>query len=551
MLLVSILVRIWTRPGTKTPAYHLLSGALALTLLGDAVHDYTTIVDPNAGARIVDDVLWLAGYVLAASAALWRVQEPVEPIPAHEQLIDPRRRLVVLTAALMLPAATVLVDQLTTENLVWPVVAGGSLVMSLLVVTRMGGMLNGIQDQALQLSSLARADALTGIPNQRTWEFELSRAAKVARELSAPLSVALIDLDHLKQYNESHGYDVGDELIRDAANAWRDLIQPGQTLARYDGGRFALLCPNLWANDVRPLADAMRAATPGGQTVSVGIATWDPQSEPSSVVAAAVQALLEAKRGGRDPVQLAPRPTSTTLIPRPTMFWQPIVDLPTARPVGVEALSRFPGDDPLAVFEAAASVGSGPTLEAVAITYALTNRPEGLWVAVNVSLEGLRSVQVQRALAGSLSDVVLEITEHSDTEMSDVAQLLEGYRTRGALIAVDDWGRGFSNMDRLVLLRPDIVKLDISRMTTPGSEHQSATISLITEWAELVGARICAERVETEEQWRQLCGLGVHLGQGHFFGRPMPPEELLALPRDTVAPRRKPMAPSKFPKLRA
>jgi EAL domain-containing protein (putative c-di-GMP-specific phosphodiesterase class I) len=158
---------------------------------------------------------------------------------------------------------------------------------------------------------------------------------------------------------------------------------------------------------------------------------------------------------------------------------------------------------------------------------------------VNVSLSALGSVQVQRALAGKLTDVVLEITEradadHSDIEMSDLARQLQGYRARGAVIAVDDWGPGLSNIDRLVLLQPDIVKVDISRMTTLSSDHQSATISLIVEWAELVGARICAEGVETEEQWQQLRGLGVHLAQGYFFGRPMLPEELLTLPRDSV-----------------
>jgi EAL domain-containing protein (putative c-di-GMP-specific phosphodiesterase class I) len=282
---------------------------------------------------------------------------------------------------------------------------------------------------------------------------------------------------------------------------------------------------------------AMRAATPGGQTTSVGVATWNPQTEPGSVVAAAEQALEEAKRGGRDQVQLAPKPTSTTLIPRPTMFWQPIVDLRTTLPVGVEALSRFPGDDPLTVFEAAQAVGSGPTLEAVAITYALTNRPQGLWVSVNVSLEALGSVQVQRALAGNLTGVVLEITEHSDAATPDLARLLQGYRSRGASIAVDDWGPGFSNVDRLVVLQPDIVKLDVSRLTALDSDYQGATVGLITEWAEMVGAKVCAEKVETEEQWRQLCGFGVHLGQGHFFGRPMPPEELLTMPRDAVAAR--------------
>ena len=538
VLLLGILARLWTAPAGKTAAFRMLTGALALTLLGDVLHDYRTIVDSSVGSPVIEQLVWLGGYVLVAGAAwLPSGQEPAEPVPGEPEPTAARRRLLVLTAGLALPATALLVDSLTSGRLEWPVVAWGSLVISLLVAVRLGGLLELGKRQTIRLAELARADAVTGIPNRRTLDFELARAAKVSRARNAPLTVALLDLDHLQDYNEAHGHPSGDRLLREAAAAWSGLLQAGQLLARYGGDEFALLCPGLWGADVRPLVDAMRAATPSGQTVSVGVATWDPATEPSTVLATAARFLAEAKRSGRDQVQLAPRPTSATLLPRPTMFWQPIVDLQTTRPIGVEALSRFPGDDPLTVFEAATSVGSGPTLEAVAITYALTNRPEGLWVSVNVSLEALGSVQVQRALAGNLTNVVLEIVEHSDTDVPDLARLVADYRARGASIAVDDWGPGFSNIDRLVTLRPEIVKLDLRQVRSLDSDYARASIRLITGWAEAVGAMVCAEGVETEEQWRQMCSFGVHLGQGHFFGRPMPPEELLALPRDTVPPR--------------
>jgi diguanylate cyclase (GGDEF)-like protein len=460
-------------------------------------------------------------------------------------LVDPRRRLLVLTAGLTLPVAALLADGLTSERLGWRVVAGASLLIGLLLVVRLGGLLRSGQDQAVQLAALARADSLTGIPNRRTWDFELARAAKATRERNAPLTVALLDLDHLKKYNETHGHVTGDRLLKEAAGAWSGLLQPGQVLARYGGDEFALLCPGQWATDVRSVVDAMRAATPGGQTVSAGVATWDPHTEPSAVLATATQFVTEAKRGGRDQVQVAPRPTSKTLLPRPSILWQPIVELRTTRPVGVEALSRFDGGDPKTVFGKAASVGSGPALEAVAITYALSNRPNGLWVAVNVSLEALGSTSVRRALAGDLTGVVLEVTEHSGSDVPDLAGLVEDYRARGASIAVDDWGPGFSNLDRLVTLAPDIVKVDLSGVPSIDSGYARASIDLITAWAESAGAMICAEGVETEEQWRELCAFGIHFGQGHFFGRPMPPEELLATPRDTVSPR---LAPPTAPR---
>ena len=548
VLLAGLLVVLWTAPGTPAVALRPLTAAVAVTVLGDVLHDWRTVVDSGFGSPTVEEVLWLTGYVLAAGAAWTTVRsEPVVPAPGHVELIAPRRRLVVLTAGMALPGTALVVDGVRSDAVDWRALAAGSLVVSVLVAIRLGGLLRRGEDQAVALGDLARADPLTRIPNLRTWEFELARATSAARRRNAPLTVALLDLDDLHGLNEAEGHAAGDRLLQESAEAWSGLLQPGQVLARYGGDEFALLCPGLWADDVRPMVETLRAATPRGRSICAGIATWDPAGEPASVMATAAQFLTDAKRSGPGQVHVAPRPTSQALIPRPSMLWQPIVDLRTTRPVGVEALSRFPQDDPRTVFEAAAGVGSGPTLEAVAITYALTNRPSGLWVAVNVSLEALGSVQVQRALAGNLDGVVLELTEHAGSPVSDLAGLVQDYRDRGAFVAVDDWGPSLSTLDRLVTLRPDIVKLDVSRVAELESDRSRASIRLVTAWAESVDAMVCAEGVETEEQWRQLCDLGVELGQGHFFGRPMPAEELLALPRDTV-PRRlaSPVAPRRL-----
>jgi len=549
VLVLGLLARLWLAAGTRSAGFRLLSAALAVTVLGDVIHECRAVVDPTFGSPLVEAILWLGGYVLLAGAA-WTSPPPEQPEPAPGQvsLIGTRRRTVVVAAGLTLPTVTLVLDgRWSGPPFEWPVVAVGSLLATLLASARLGRLVVLGQQQAVRLSALERTDPLTGIPNRHTWDFELARASTAARKANAPLTVALIDLDHLQRVNETHGHPAGDRLLKQAASAWSGMLRPGQVLARYGGDEFALLCPGLWADDARPQVDAMRAAVPGGHTASAGIATWDPLSEPDTVLAIASQFVTEAKRAGRDQVHVAPRPTSRTLLPRPTMLWQPIVDLQTTQPVGVEALSRFPGDDAQSVFDAAASVGSGPTLEAVAITYALTNRPEGLWVSVNVSLEALGTVQVQRALGGNLAGVVLEITEHPGGELPDVAALLQDYRARGASVAVDDWGPGFSNIDRFVALQPDIVKIDLARLTSLDAEHVRAGIRLVAGWAETVGAKVCAEGVETEETFRQVCGLGIQLGQGHFFGRPMPPEELLELPRDTVLPRlATPVAPRRL-----
>ena len=131
----------------------------------------------------------------------------------------------------------------------------------------------------------------------------------------------------------------------------------------------------------------------------------------------------------------------------------------------------------------------------------------GLMLSINVSLDGLATAPVRDALSGDLTGVILEITEHTDIEPTPrLTDEVQSLRDRGAIIAVDDWGKGFSNLDRVLLLRPEIVKIDMSLVHNLDLDYHRAAIQTVCAWADLVGARICAEGVETEEQWRQLQG---------------------------------------------
>ena len=141
-----------------------------------------------------------------------------------------------------------------------------------------------------------------------------------------------------------------------------------------------------------------------------------------------------------------------------------------------------------------------------------------------MSLDGLGTPPVRDALSGDLTGVILEITENTDIAPTPLLMdEVRGLRDRGAIVAVDDWGTGFSNLDRVLMLRPEIIKIDMSLVHNLELDYHRAAIQMVCAWADLVGARICAEGVETEEQWRQLQAIGVHLGQGWFFGAPAAP----------------------------
>lgn len=149
------------------------------------------------------------------------------------------------------------------------------------------------------LRELCERDALTGVLNRRAWDQLLAGAL---RKGTQPLFVALIDLDHFKDYNDRHGHPAGDALLRRAAAAWRSAIRANDVLARYGGEEFAVLLAGCEDDVARDIAERLREATVGEQTVSIGLARWDGRQTAARLVERADQALYDAKNAGRNRV---------------------------------------------------------------------------------------------------------------------------------------------------------------------------------------------------------------------------------------------------------
>jgi diguanylate cyclase len=151
-----------------------------------------------------------------------------------------------------------------------------------------------------KVEAMARTDELTGLLNRRAWDEELRREMERTRRGAGPLTVGLLDLDRFKSFNDEHGHPGGDKLLIAAAQEWRTRMRVVDTLGRYGGEEFALLLPGAGPDNVAPVVERLRAATPMGQTVSVGLAHWDGEETAGALIARADRALYEAKRGGRD-----------------------------------------------------------------------------------------------------------------------------------------------------------------------------------------------------------------------------------------------------------
>src|ERR671915_2059111 len=288
VLLLAVLARLFTSPGARSTSYRLLAAAVLLQLGADIVYAGLAVTGAYSGGLI--DLGWMASYLCWGAAALHpSVRSLSEVAPARGVRVTRARLLVLAPAALIAPGLLLLQGSrgLTID---WVPLGVGSVVLFLLVVARMSELVAQVQDQAAQLAALAHNDALTGIPNRRAWELELPREMARVRRYGGRLHVALLDLDHFKRYNDQHGHQGGDRLLKEATAVWQTRMRRTDLLARYGGEEFAVLLRDCTPVQAVMVLDELRAVTPDGQTFSAGVAEWDGQEGPERLVGRADRA---------------------------------------------------------------------------------------------------------------------------------------------------------------------------------------------------------------------------------------------------------------------
>jgi diguanylate cyclase (GGDEF)-like protein len=307
VLLLAMAARLATSPGARTVAYRLLGVALVLLLGADIGYAVLNLVSSYEGGLI--DAGWLLSYVVWGTAALHPSMRSLSEVAPDRAVRFSHWRLGLLaTTSLMAPA--VLAEQgLGEQPIDVAAIVLGSVVLFLLVVLRMAGLVAKVQDQASQLAALAHNDGLTGIPNRRAWELELPREMARVRRYGGRLYVALLDLDHFKRYNDHHGHQGGDRLLKEATAAWQTRMRRTDLLARYGGEEFAVLLRDCTHIQAAVVLDDLRAVTPDSQTFSAGLAEWDGHEDPERLVGQADRALYEAKHAGRDRIIAATAPS--------------------------------------------------------------------------------------------------------------------------------------------------------------------------------------------------------------------------------------------------
>jgi diguanylate cyclase (GGDEF)-like protein/PAS domain S-box-containing protein len=424
-----------------------------------------------------------------------------------------------------------------------------------------------------ELAHQALHDALTGLPNRALLVDRLNHGLAGSRRRGPRLGVVFLDLDQFKVVNDSLGHTLGDTLLASVARRIAEAIRPGDTVARFSGDEFVVVCNDVSAVEAEEIAERVLKAvslpyTIGDQeihlTASLGIALADEDATPDTLLRDADLAMYRAKELGRDRVELfdetlrakAKRRLATAQALRQALerevfvvHYQPVVDLATGEMVSAEALVRWrradgslvPPDDfiPLAEETGLIIAIGGWVLEASCRQLALWQRTKPtMTLAVNLSVRQMLAPDIVGLIRDVLArtgvrpgSLCLELTE--SLFMGDVeyfGRTLAALKGLGVQLAMDDFGTGYSSLSYLKRFPFDSVKVDRSFVDGLGTDpHDSGLVAAIIAMADALGLDVTAEGVETQDQLAQLKDLNCRRAQGYYLARPMPAADLTEL----------------------
>jgi len=311
LLLMAVLVRLVFARGKFSMSSTLLMLGILTTLIADAGYAVTALEGKYATGHWLD-AGWLLSSVLVGAAVLHPSTVKRTAHALSEVSTLPPQRFALLAVASMMAPAVLLIEGMRDQQIDDLVIGGASAVLFLLVLFRMAGLVRQVQTQAAKLETLSDTDELTGAPNRRVWfrqiPYELARAKRAGR----PLSLAIIDIDHFKTYNDTYGHQEGDRLLKRAVSNWQDQLRAGDLLVRFGGDEFIALLPDCGPENAALAMERLKAAMPFNQTCSAGAACLTRDETEDDLLARADKALYEAKKSRGKPRERIIEPSNAT-----------------------------------------------------------------------------------------------------------------------------------------------------------------------------------------------------------------------------------------------
>jgi len=550
-------------PGKRGMATSLFVGALVGTFVLDVLYSYLPVVSSFDVSRL--DFLYPVTYVTFAAAALHSGADELTTAGPPSIRMHPAR-LFLLGSSLGLASVTLILtktDSLATRS----VLVGLSVLLSAAVVSRFALTVRARESAQEALAYQATHDELTGAVNRVLLIDRIGHALSRTRTRE-PLAVLYLDLDRFKSINDTLGHQVGDQLLVEVARRIGASLRQSDTLGRFGGDEFVVLCEDIQPEVVSKVAERIVAAVampmPVGSatlhvTVSIGVAVSGAEStEVDTLIRSADAAMYAAKRLGgnrfelydsilrehlkrRREIEEALR--SVRLHEELALHYQPVVRPTDGSVAGFEALLRWRRPDgtlitPDEFIPIAEETGLIVPIGDWVIEHACDQlhawQQQGIdepWISINVSVLQLRHGALletfERAIARTGANparIVLELTESAlvGEDEADAPQLDE-LRRLGVRIAIDDFGTGYSGMAYLRKLPVDMIKIDqafVAEIVTDPSA--SSVLFAIVQLAHVLGFEVIAEGAETGSQVDVLRTLDCDYIQGFYYAHPAP-----------------------------
>ncbi len=413
--------------------------------------------------------------------------------------------------------------------------------------------------------SLARHDALTGLPNRRVFAEVLDEAVVRTHKGLKKFAVLSIDLDRFKPVNDIYGHAIGDAVLCKIADRLREIVRKDDTVARFGGDEFGVVL------EVEPSADLEGTAAQladriirqlqrpidiSGKRIEVGASVGTaicPKdgADAEALLRAADMAMYQAKQDGRGKHRFFENDMETELLIKTALeedvrhavvsgaiqpHYQPLVRLVDNRLVGFEILARWRhpirGDIGPSVFI--------PVVEKLGLigelTYTLLRRacrdarnwPQDITISLNISpihfgdpLLPVKFLSILSETGFPPTRLEVEVTETALIEDLTVAQAaLHALRNVGIKVSLDDFGTGYSNLYYLRELPFDKIKIDQSFIKSMATDANHAKIvHSVLELAKTLGMPAIAEGVEDREIINELKQAGAEFGQGFYFSK--------------------------------
>jgi diguanylate cyclase (GGDEF)-like protein/PAS domain S-box-containing protein len=438
-----------------------------------------------------------------------------------------------------------------------------------------------IKHSQQRLYELVNHDPLTGLPNRRLLNELLEHAIRRAERESTKIALLFVDLDRFKNINDTLGHQVGDKLLKKAAQRLSDSVRDSDTIARLGGDEFVVMLE--FTSDLEDPATVAKKIISSIQDefiidgyelfigASIGISVFPEDGRNADdLIKAADIAMYQVKNEGKNDYRFyasqlsdhaRERLTLDTLLRRALerqqleVYYQPQVSLATGKIIAAEALLRWhhpemgvvsPGKFIPLAEETGLIVQIGEWVLREAANHAICLVELGLplnWIAVNVSGVQIHRSNFADTVYGVLvetgcdpSMLELEITESAIMRNVEyVIDVCQQLKAMGVRLALDDFGTGYSSLSYLKKFPLDKLKIDQSFVhDLPDDAEDAAISSAIIALGQNLGLSITAEGVEKVEQRDFLLARGCSEAQGYLYGQPISFEELITLLKSTT-----------------